>query len=82
MVLINFGLGLQRKVTMTIVENMSMLLSVPEDGSIINYLNMIIILAFHLISDGAQMSDLSTLKLQPPFPIDRHFGSQGGNGIA
>lgn len=25
------------------------------------------------------MSGLSMLKLQPPFPIDRHFGSQGGN---
>lgn len=80
MVLINFGLGLQRKVTMTVVENMSTLLSVPEDGRVINYLNMIIILAFPLINDGAHTSDLSTLKLQPLFPIDRHFGSQGGNG--
>lgn len=66
---------------MTIVENMNMILSVPEDG--INYLNMVIILAFPLISDGAHVSDLSTIKLQPPFPIDRHFGRQGKKqGIA
>lgn len=64
---------------MTIVENMNMILSVPEDG--INYLNMVIILAFPLISDGAHVSDLSTIKLQPPFPIDRHFGRQGGNRV-
>lgn len=38
MVLINFGLGLQNKATMTIVESMSLLLSVPEDGSIIDIL--------------------------------------------
>lgn len=38
MVLTNFGLGLQKKVTMTIVENTSMLLSVPEDGSILDIL--------------------------------------------